>query len=99
MDSIKKLREILPVADNLLWLLISNLLVLAGISGLIITVTELIKYAVDNRSYAIFAYIFVAPFLIGYSIAIFVPTIIGKLRGMLGLINKAASLSYQRKCN
>ena len=76
MDSMKKIREILPIADNLLWLLICNLLVLAGISGLIIAVTELIKYALDNGSYAIFAYIFVAPFLIGYSIAIFVPTII-----------------------
>ncbi|MBP5529754.1 MAG: hypothetical protein J6X80_06865 [Lachnospiraceae bacterium] len=72
----KKLREILPIADNLLWMLICNLFVLAGISGLILTVLELIKYAVDNGSYAIFSYIFVAPFLIGYSIAIFVPTII-----------------------
>ena len=86
MDSMKKLREILPVTDNLLWLLISNLLVLAGISGLILTVMELIKYAVDNRSYAIFAYIFVAPFLIGYSIAIFVPTII------LGIASSAVVL-------
>ena len=100
MDSVKKIREVLFITNNTLWLLLSNLLVLAGIGGFILTAAEIIKYGVDSGAYAIIGYIFLIPVLGFYSVCIFVPTIIlGLVSGLAGIfaVIRLVAKSKKRK--